>query len=179
MGANESKGFGLVNLTNKKVNIVLSMAAPHYYENNIKPGEIFYRHPGSIHYTVCVSVWKGNDSEMNDEKKVGKIIGAVGKGVAGVAMGVGSALLAPIVMPFAVVAAADEIEGELLERGKSDYAEMKCCYGGGEGTWLLIQERNGRLYLEKSTKREVLEKGKSNFTTESRENYNKAMPNNK
>ena len=175
MGSNESKGFGLVNLTTKEVNVVLSMAAPHYYENKIKPGNIFYRDPGPVHYTVCVSVWNGVDSEMNDEKKAGTIVGAVGKGVAGLAIGVGSALVAPLVLPFAVKAASDEIKAEYLERGKADYAEMKCCYGGGDGTWLLIQERDGRLCLEKSTKREVLEKGNSNFTNESKEKYDKAM----
>ena len=50
------KGFGVLNDSNMEINIGLSMAATHYYENSVCKGEIFYRQPGAVHYTVYAFV---------------------------------------------------------------------------------------------------------------------------
>ena len=67
MGNKESRGMGVLS---EDINVVLSMAAPHYYENNIKPNEIFYRWPGAVHYTVCAWTRAGDGSnDMMSLKK--------------------------------------------------------------------------------------------------------------
>eukprot|EP01084_Bolivina_argentea_P263020 445038_1 len=52
MGTNQSSGFGVLNSTGFPLTIGLSMGGTHYYENKVKNGEIFYRRPGAVYYTV-------------------------------------------------------------------------------------------------------------------------------
>ena len=53
MGNAQTCGFGVLNKSNMpEINVGLSMAGTHYYENQVKEGKIFYRWPGAVHYTV-------------------------------------------------------------------------------------------------------------------------------
>ena len=54
MGNKESCGFGAVNNTKHNLTVCMSMGATHYFENDIAPGEVFYRWPGAVWYTVYV-----------------------------------------------------------------------------------------------------------------------------
>ena len=93
MGDAESKGIGIINKTDEQINVVLSMAAPHYYENGIKPNQIFYRWPGAVHYTVCVWIRDSNGAnDMNSFDKGLGIAKGVAIGVAGSILGLGAAV---------------------------------------------------------------------------------------
>lgn len=53
MGNTQNCGFGVLNnSTLQEINVGLSMGVTHRFENGIKHGQIFYRWPGAVHYTV-------------------------------------------------------------------------------------------------------------------------------
>ncbi len=54
MGNSESCGFGVLNSTQHKLTVCLTMGPTHYWEENVMPGKIFYRWPGAVWYTVYV-----------------------------------------------------------------------------------------------------------------------------
>ena len=177
MGEAHSKGIGVVNKTGEDINVVLSMAAPHYYENEVKPNEIFYRWPGAVHYTVCV--WIRNNDKSNDMttlKKGAGIFKAIGLGIIGTALGLGTILGSVVVAVPAAIGGAlgggSLIANEVLERSKAGYAEMKGCYAGRSGTWIIAKKsKDGELKLIISDKSTVCKDGE--FTEESMEYYKK------
>ena len=85
MGNTESLGFGILNSTPYPMTIALSMAATHYYENNVKSGEIFYRWPGAVHYTVYAYPYN-KDSKMTNIKACSEIALASILGISTVAL---------------------------------------------------------------------------------------------
>ena len=165
MGDAQSRGIGVLNKTGEDINVVLSMAAPHYYENGVKPDQIFYRWPGAVHYTVCV--WIRRDDGSNDmtsgEKALG-ILRAVGTGVAGFVMGVGSVV--GVGLPAAALGGSYLAINEVNEISKPKYAEIKGCYAGGTGTWIIAKMINDKLTLIESDASTVC--GDETFTKESK-----------
>ena len=73
MGNNTSCGFGVVNNTKFNLTVRLSMGATHYFENDIRPGQVFYRWPGAVWYTVDVypSELGGRMTRENWAKEIG------------------------------------------------------------------------------------------------------------
>ena len=65
-------GIGVINETSTDVTFGLSMGGTHYYENKVKPREIFFRDPGAVWYTTyayCTAAY----GPMTDAKKAGEI----------------------------------------------------------------------------------------------------------
>lgn len=52
MGNTESCGYGVLNLSTVNLNVGFSMGATHYYENSLKYGEVCYRWPGAVFYSI-------------------------------------------------------------------------------------------------------------------------------
>ena len=126
MSGQGSYGIAVVNNTDKEINVVLSMAAPHYYENGIKPNQIFYRYPGAVHYTVCVWFRRSDGSnDMTPGKKAKGIAKTVAASVFGVGMAVGFGLIG-LAATTAVISAVPINKYE----DKPLYAEIKGCYAG-------------------------------------------------
>lgn len=63
MGNKVSCGIGVLNETDFRVMVGMSMIITHYYENYLESGEIFYRWPGTVWYTVFAKV--SNDNRMS------------------------------------------------------------------------------------------------------------------
>jgi hypothetical protein len=61
MGNRASCGIGILNTSDTPVNVRLTMGAGHYWEDTVPNGEIFYRWPGAVFYTVYV-YWHNNDN---------------------------------------------------------------------------------------------------------------------
>ena len=56
MGNSVNAGIGVLNKSEfSTINVGLSQGFTHYYENDINNGEIFYRWPGAVWYTVYVT----------------------------------------------------------------------------------------------------------------------------
>jgi hypothetical protein len=166
--SNADLGFGLLNMTNFKITVGLSMGATHYYENDVLPGQIFYRWPGAVWYTLycCPTT---DQTRMTDGKAAREIITVAGSSIAAAISGL--ALLSGVLSPAAIalaplttlggatglvitsgiqaaLAAATTFysaEGALKSALQSAfehsnlYAEKKGCYGGGKGTWLILK----------------------------------------
>ena len=127
MGNSQTCGFGVLNKSSlNEVNVGLSMGVTHKFENGLRNGEIFYRWPGAVHYTVFV--FARNHDSSNDLRYL------------------------QMAVPESVT-----------------YCERKACYGGGSGTWLIVEGgpcqneqgliRTNPLTLRKATKEEVFENG--------------------
>ncbi|PIK42163.1 hypothetical protein BSL78_20999 [Apostichopus japonicus] len=154
---NETSGFAVLNLSSYTLHMGLSMAATHYYENNVNHGEIFYRWPGAVHYTVYAQT----APEISDDicaKEITKasIIGITCAGVAAaislIALPALSVLAAESTMLAATAAGAAGAAGlasnnfmkEVFDvLNKVDAADLCAkkmgCYGGGSGTWLVLR----------------------------------------
>ena len=112
------------------------MGVTHYFENGVGQGEIVYRWPGAVYYTVYAVAQEPNG--LNDLS--------------------GGMRLVPLGVP---------------------YCEMKLCYGGGSGKWLIVEgdpEVNEeqdiiatRLTMRVVPQETVFEKG--NFTAYSHSKY--------
>ena len=76
MGNNQSRGFGVWNNTRQNLTICLRMGATHYYENDVRPGEVFYRWPGAVWYTVHAYSTE-NVGHMTDSRRNWEIIKVV------------------------------------------------------------------------------------------------------
>ena len=126
----------LNNSNHPEINVGLSMGMTHYFENGVKKGEIVYRWPGAVHYTVYAVAREPYG--IND----------LSAGLMTVSHGV-------------------------------PYCEMKRCYGGGSGTWLIVEggpEVNGeqdiistRLIMKVMDQETVFERG--DFTAYSHSQY--------
>lgn len=170
MGNTQTCGFGVLNKSNiKQINVGLSMAATHKFENGIKPGEIFYRWPGAVHYTVYAYARQPDGSNDITEGQVAKEV-SLGVFIYGAIAGVtvatmGSMLspaaiaLAPLAMTGGVATLTAEaavigaIEGVavygtakaaehalgLAFKESNLYCQLKGCYGGGDGSWLIVE----------------------------------------
>eukprot|EP01084_Bolivina_argentea_P263019 445037_1 len=121
MGNSQSCGFGALNNTGFPLTIGLSMGGTHYYENRVKPGEIFYRWPGAVYYTVFA--YDSHPSRNITNAKCAKQIASIavplalgiiataitaGVGFAGVAAGAGVAAVEGTVMAVEGAAVATE-----------------------------------------------------------------------
>lgn len=170
MGVHTDGGFGVLNMTNFKITCGLSMGATHYYENDVLPGQIFYRWPGAVWYTVyCLPTT--DSTRMTDGKCAKEIItvsaSAIGAGAAAVASLFAGGAFLPAAWSLAALTTVGGATGLALSLGvgaafagastyygtkeafesalqsafeKSHlYAEKKGCYGGGSGTWLVLQ----------------------------------------
>ena len=205
MGNTQTCGFGVLNKSDmEEINVGLSMSATHKFENGIKPGEIFYRWPGAVHYTVYAFARQPDGS---NDITVGQVAKEVTFGVLkyGATMG---AMLAPAAIALAApvaaygaatltaeavitIAAEAVIAGGTAGAGvyvnavaaeralglafeKSNlYCQMKGCYGGGSGSWLVVEggpymDSKGfwqpqDLKIRQATQEEVFENG--NFTS--------------
>ena len=155
--------------TIKELNVGLSMAATHKYENRVRSGEIFYRWPGAVHYTVYAHARQPDGSNDITGGQVAKevtlgvfIYGAI----AGATVATMGAMLTPAAVALAPLAvyggvatltAEATIAGAIAGAGvyasaekatkalglafeKSNlYCQMKGCYGGGNGSWLVVE----------------------------------------
>ena len=61
MGNDASAGYGIINETEYKVTLGASMGATYYYENNVMPGQIWYRRPGAVYMTIYAFPSEGNE----------------------------------------------------------------------------------------------------------------------
>ncbi|KAJ8049385.1 hypothetical protein HOLleu_02116 [Holothuria leucospilota] len=176
---NETSGFAVLNLSSYTVHFGLSMAATHYHENNVKHGEIFYRWPGAVHYTVSARA-APQFSEGTGSKTTTK------EGLLEVTC-VGAAVTAVILLPGkpahedtaaslvtwekggaigSEVGTATSAEGSnyaivkqvldaLAHVPASDLSTKKMgCYGGGSGTWLVL--RGGVQHVNREVTHEKL-----------------------
>ena len=137
MGNTDSCGIGVINRsTLREINIGLSMCATHNFENGVEHGEIFYRWPGAVFYTVYAFARKPDKSN-------------------------------------------DIIYGQVSVSEDALYCEQKGCYGGANGTWLIIEGgpetdaegfiRPNGLKIKFTTFQEVMNNG--NFTRYSHAQY--------
>ena len=93
MGNKQSCGFAVMNDTEHEVTVGLSMGATHYFENNIRPGQIFYRRPGAVHYTVYA--YKTDEfGPMTESKRLKQIAMVTAGSTAAAGAGVATAATA-------------------------------------------------------------------------------------
>lgn len=177
MGNTQTCGFGVLNESHmKELNIGLSMAGTHYYENAVRDGKIFYRWPGAVHYTVyAMARDPEGKNDITDGQCAKEITGAslVGIVTAGATVMTMGSMLTPTAFLFAplthvggaaglvaqasVLGAIDGIGAYatseaatkaigLAFKNSKLYCESKGCYGGGNGSWLAV---TGGPYLDK------------------------------
>lgn len=180
MGNTQTCGFGVLNKSHvPELNIGLSMAGTHYYENSVKEGEIFYRWPGAVHYTVYAFVrspdGKNDITNSTCAKEISgvAITSVVAAGITVATMGTMLTPAAVVLAPLTTVGGAAGLTLEaagigaaagvtayksteeatkamgLAFKNSKLYCEMKNCYGGGAGSWLVIEggpyiDRQGR-----------------------------------
>ena len=105
MGNTQKCGFGVLNNSHmKELNIGLSMAGTHYYENAVGHGKIFYRWPGAVHYTVYAFVRTPDEkNDITDGKCVAEVAGSsvVGIIAAGATIATMGSMLTPMAFTFA------------------------------------------------------------------------------
>ncbi len=203
-------GFGVLNNSSlQEINVGLSMAAMHYFENSVKYGEIFYRRPGAVWYTVIAFARQPDGSNDITKLQVAKEVTLavlIGGGAAVVA---GAALLfvEPRLLNLAggIVGAGSNAKNtkqkpskdsesdigpyESAEKYQEDLRkafegsklkfEKEGCYGGGKGSWLIVEGgpfinsegywKPRDLTIRETDQKEVFEKG--NFTEDSHRRY--------
>ena len=185
------------------------MAATHKFENCVRNGEIFYRWPGAVWYTVFAYARQADGSNDITEGQVVKevTLGVFLYGaVAGVSVATMGTMLAPTAVALAPLAVAGTLTAEaaaaavltasaeaavagaiagasfynsaeaakealgLAFKKSNLYCEMKGCYGGGSGSWLVVEggpymDSSGHwqpqdLKLRKATQEELFRNGK-------------------
>ena len=188
MGNKSSRGVGVLNLSSYPLNIGTSMIATHYFENGVKHGEIFYRSPGAVWFTVFAQASPRITYGTCAKElfvAVGIPVGAAAGAAATVLTG---GLLAPAVdvLSFPALAASNGLRAGgmalgVLAAGVNQFipqadlrATKKGCYGGGEGSWLIIEGGfyNGHykpFTIRYATRKEVMSRGE--FTRESHGHY--------
>lgn len=125
------------------------MAATHKFENCVRNGEIFYRWPGAVWYTVFAYARQPDGSNDITEGQVVKevTLGVFLYGaVAGVSVATMDTMLAEAAVAGAIAGASFYNSAEAAKEAlglafkKSNlYCEMKGCYGGGSGSWLVVE----------------------------------------
>lgn len=210
MGNTQTCGFGVLNKSHiKEINIGLSMAGTHYYENAVGDGEIFYRWPGAVHYTAYAFVrTPDGKNDITDGKCAAQIAGAsiIGIVTAGATVLTMGSMLTPTAFLFAPLTTAGGAAGLVAEatvlgtvdglvaygsaeaatkalglafKNSQLYCEKKGCYGGGDGSWLVVeggpyQDKNGYFQPQDLTIREVSQEyvfTNGSFTKESHDNF--------
>ena len=172
MGNQISMGIGILNNTNFKITVGLSMGATHYYENDVLPGQIFYRNPGDVWYTIYAYP-TSSKTRLTDGQLAKEILtislSSIAAAIAGI-LTLGTAIaptaltLAPITHVGGLVGLATETIGLAAFDGvagyyggikaanfafktaieKSNlYAEMKGCYCGRSGTYIELTGGTG------------------------------------
>lgn len=195
---NETSGFAVLSLSSYTLYVGLSMAATHYYENNVKHSEICYRWPGAVHYTVYAQVApeisnKTCATEITRARLLGATIGVAAVGGAVLSLPALSALTGPasslvLAAGGGTVGRAATAAGAATDAAVADYAltkqvldflaqvpaadmytEMKGCYGGKSGTWLVLrggihrvngEPKHEKLRLERVEPQYILRNGK-------------------
>lgn len=164
MGNNQGRGIGVLNHSSiNEINVGLSMGPTHYFENGIKHGEIFYRRPGAVHYTVYAFARQPetrNDitnGQVADAKTLGAFIYGDERDLhmnemlssdAYYTIPCANTSEAPSVKGSTGAAAgasaypspsvAKKSLGRALERSNL-FCEKKGCYGGRPGSWLVVE----------------------------------------
>ena len=158
----------MLNNSDLEINVGLSMAALHYFENGVKPGEIFYKRPGAVWYTVIAFVRQtdgGNDITRGlVAKQVTRaVFFAGGAAVALPLLGIIPAAAA-VGAAVAVLEKTRKVAGQKLTSEDLDadigiydsveeyqegirkafeksklLCEERGCYGGGSGSWLIVE----------------------------------------
>ena len=162
MGVHTDGGFGVLNMTNFKITCGLSMGATHYYENDVLPGQIFYRWPGAVWYTVyCLPTT--DSTRMTDGKCAKEIItvtaSAVGAGAAAIASLFAGGAFLPAAWSLAALTTVGGATGLALSlgvgaafdfhSGRKKQAPAWMQRSGLEWLFRLVQEprRLGRRYV--------------------------------
>lgn len=197
MGNKQSCGFGVLNKSNiQEINIGLSMAGTHYYENRVENGKIFYRWPGAVHYTVYAlarspdgkndisdgqCAWEITKSSIIGISTAGAVIFTAATAAKSLAVVEATQLLITTgintyVAADATLTASEEVISA-FEKSKL-YCEVKGCYGGGRGSWYVVEGGpyydNGHNYPQDLTIREVDQDyvfQNGNFTDMSHRNF--------
>ena len=153
----------------REINIGLSMAGTHYYENSVKEGKIFYRWPGAVHYTVYAFVRSPDGkNDLTNGTCAKEIVGSsiIGIVTAGITVATMGSMLTPAAMLFAPLTTVGGTAGLMAEaagaggiaafgaygsaakateamglafKNSELYCQMKGCYGGGNGSWLIVE----------------------------------------
>ena len=208
MGNTKTCGFGVLNNSRlQEINVGMSMGALHKFENSVKYGEIFYRWPGAVWYTVMAFARQPDGSNDITSGRVGKEVALA----ALFATGVGAITMAPLAAAAMTGAAlATQLKTKVADRKLTDkdlnepdiglyesveeyqegfrkaftesnlHCEKKRCYGGGNGSWLIVEGgpfintetgywQSGNLTIREADQKEVFEKGK--FTEYSHGRY--------
>lgn len=177
MGNTQTCGFGVLNESHmKELNIGLSMAGTHYYENAVSDGRVFYRWPGAVHYTVyAMARDPEGKNDITDGQCAKQITGSslIGIATAGVTVMTMGSMLTPMAFVFAPLTHVGGAAGLVAQAGvlgavdglgayatsavatkalglafenSKLYCEKKGCYGGGSGSWMAV---TGGPYLDK------------------------------
>ena len=85
-------GFGVVNRTDFNLTVCLCLGGTHYFENDIKPKEIFYRAPLTPFYTIVVY-----PTELGERMTTGRAATQIVRSVA-IGAGVGVAAVGGAVL---------------------------------------------------------------------------------
>ncbi len=164
MGNSESCGFGVLNSTQHKLTVCLTMSSTHYWEENVMPGKIFYRWPGAVWYTVYVyptigttftssfdSIFQFDRNAMsgvNDIPTACTLTAANALRDSGIVLNQSTEidLLQAYSIPFART--IDDFEPRLKSlkndvvqafAGSQLETSMGGLYGGGQGSWVEVQ----------------------------------------
>lgn len=118
-------GIGVLNLSTWSpdgertgISIGLSMGATHYFDNGLKHGEIFYRNPGAVLYTVYAQL----DKVISTTRCVAEVTGTTAAAV--------------VVAPLLVVGA---FKVRYLLQDSQKYTAKGSCFAGKKGTWLILR----------------------------------------
>jgi len=169
-------GFGVLNDTDMSLQIGLSMDAVHYFENEVAPREIFYRRPGAVWYTVFAYQALPNN-EITKTKVTWGIIKVTGKIILPVIVVVGGliSLMVKAGTPIsnvvsngseAVVGGANLLADGLKNIQNVNSIEipnMYCCrqgcYGGGAGTWIVVENAGDKITMRTVSREYVIRLG--------------------
>ncbi len=200
----------LNNSSLQEINVGLSMAAMHYFENSVKYGEIFYRRPGAVWYTVIAFARQPDGSNDITKGQCAKEVTLAVLVGAGAAVAANPVLLVGALAPLAAggilgaglnakitkrrppedsesdigpYESAEKYQEDLRKafEGSKLKFEKKGCYGGGKGSWLIVEGgpfinsegywKPRDLTIRETDQKEVFEKG--NFTEYSHRQYHK------
>ena len=141
----------------------------HYYENQVKEGKVFYRRPGAVYFTVYAFVRSPDGrNDIADGITCANEIGSsiVGVVTAGITVATMGSMLTPAAMLFAPITTVGGTAGLMVEAAGAGgiaafgayasaqeatkamglafqnsqlYCQMKGCYCGGDGSWLVVE----------------------------------------
>jgi len=167
-------GFGVRNDTDKLLRIGLSMDAIHCSDNEVRHGEIFYRRPGAVWYTVF-AYEALPDNEITTTKVTlgiiivaGKIILpvlAVGGGLIPIMVTAGVPISSVVLSGAVVVVGSVKLIGDALKNVQNVFSikipKVSCCregcYGGGAGTWIVVENYRDTIIMRTVNREDVIQ----------------------